>query len=278
MSGGAQLGLDFDAPRLVRVTPARLGTWEDCRRRYRLLYLERPALPRGGAQAASTLGAVVHLALRAVFALPPAERVAATAAGLVDRCWTSEGFRDAEQATTYRERARTWVAEYVGDDAADVDVVALEQWVSVATERIVAEGRADRIDRRGAELVVVDYKTGRRPDAEDARDSRALALYAVAAERTLRRACTQVELHHLPSGTVAAHRHDRASLRAHLRAAEATAAELASAADALDSGGDPDAIFPPRPGPRCGSCDVRRHCPEGRAAAPEAPAWAGLAP
>ena len=86
----------------------------------------------------------------------------------MDRHWNSEGFRDAEQAHRYRERARGWMAEYaVG--AAEVDAVGLEQWVSVAVGGIVAEGRVDRIDRRGDELIVVDYKTGRTPTADDAR-------------------------------------------------------------------------------------------------------------
>ena len=63
--------------------------------------------------------------------------------------------------------------------------------------------------------------------------------------------------------------HDAASLRGHLRRAETTAAELAAATDALADGGDPEALFPPRTSPGCSTCDVRRHCPEGRAAAPE---------
>jgi RecB family exonuclease len=274
---GAQLGLDFEAPRLVRVTPARLGTWDDCPRRYRLTYLDRPAPVRSGARAASTLGAVVHLALRSLFALPPERRTPEAAARLVDRHWSGEGFRDAAQARHYRERARAWLSDYA-EGAAEADAVALEQWVSVAVGGIVAEGRVDRVDRRGDELVVVDYKTGRLPTAEDARDSRALAVYALGVERTLRRRCVEVELHHLPSGQVAAWRHDRASLAGHVAAAERSAAALASAADDLEAGADPEARFPARPAPRCGSCDVRRHCPEGRAAAPESEPWAQLVP
>ncbi|MFC4949458.1 RecB family exonuclease [Pseudonocardia sp. GCM10023141] len=283
MTAGAQLGWDFDLPRLVRVTPAKLANWADCPRRYRMTYLDRPAPARGGAWAHATLGAVVHLALRSLFALPAARRTPSAAAALVDKHWVGEGFRDAAQARAYRERARGWVSDYVEDGAAtptDVDdaAVALEQWVTVSTERIVVEGRADRIDRRGDELVIVDYKTGRSPRADEAQTSRALALYAVAAERTLRRSCVQVELHHLPTGSVTAWRHDRASLAAHVAAAEETAAELSAAADALAAGGEADALFPARPAARCGSCDLRRSCPEGRAAAPEREPWALLAP
>ncbi|MHA6780491.1 RecB family exonuclease [Pseudonocardia saturnea] len=276
-----QLGFDIDTPRLVKVTPSRLGTWRDCPRRYRLGYLDRTS--RGGAWASSTLGAVVHLALRAFYALPVDRRTPDAAAALVDRNWNGEGFRDAAQQREYRERARGWVAAYVADgaggDMGGVEPLGVEQWVSVATERIVAEGRVDRIDARGREAVIVDYKTGRRRlSAEDARGSEALALYALATARTLRRPCTRVELHHLPTGEVHAFEHDDATLRVAVRRAEETAAELAAATDALADGGDPEALFPPRTSPGCGTCEVRRHCPEGRAAAPEPAPWDGLAP
>ena len=279
-----QLGFDLEVERLVRVTPARMGVWHDCPRRYRLTYLDRPAPPRGGPQAANTLGAVVHLALRALFERPPGERTGAAAAALVDRYWSSEGFRDDRQAAAYRARARDWVADYVTemldrDEPDEEPAVGLERWVSVSTGRVVAEGRVDRIDRRGDELVIVDYKTGRhRPTPADAAASPALALYAVATERTLRRTCRQVELHHLPSGEVAGWRHDEASLAAHVRRAEETAGELAVAGDALAAGADPDALFPARPAPRCAGCPMRRSCPEGRAVGPEAQAWAMLVP
>jgi putative RecB family exonuclease len=263
----------------VRVTPSKLAAWNDCPRRFRMTYLDRPSPPRGGAYAHNTLGAVVHLALRALFDLPAAERTPRAAAGLVDRYWTSEGFRDAAQAAEYRERARGWVTDYAAELEPDAAAVGLEQWVSVATDRIVAEGRVDRIDQRGGEVVVVDYKTGRRPPTvADVASSQALALYAVATERTLRRPCSQVELHHLPSGEVLAWQHDSASLREHVRRAEETAGELDAARESLAAGGDAEALFPPRPAPRCGTCDVRRNCPEGRAAAPEQVPWALLAP
>ena len=288
VDGGTQLGLDALDPAfvprpLLRVTPARLGTWADCPRRYRLTYVDRPAPPRSGARAASTLGAVVHLALRSFYDLPVTQRAPDAAAAQVDRHWSAEGFRDAAQAAGYRLRAREWVAEYAAGAGAGATPVAVERWVSVPTSRIVAEGRADRIDRRPAadgvdELVVVDYKTGRAPDRDEALRSPALALYALGARHTMHRACTRVELHHLPTGEVTAATHDEASLHGHLTRAEDAAEEAADAADVLAAGGDRDALFPPRPAPRCGSCDVRRHCPEGRAAAPEQEPWASLPP
>lgn len=264
---------------LVRVTPAKLATWTDCRRRYRMAYLDRPAPPRGAPWAHNTLGAVVHTALRALFDLAPGRRHPHTAASLVAEHWSGDGFADDVQAARYRERAQDWVFGYVEGLDPDLDPVGVERWVSAPTRRIVAEGRVDRIDERDGALVVVDYKTGRHAlTVDDARGSQALALYAVAARRTLRRECRRVELHHLPTGTVAGWEHTEESLGRHLQRAEETADEIALATDTLAAGGDPEILFPPTPGRACSWCDFRRHCPEGRAAAPDLEPWALLAP
>ncbi|MCP2168802.1 PD-(D/E)XK nuclease superfamily protein [Goodfellowiella coeruleoviolacea] len=274
-----QLGFDNMPQKLVRVTPAKLSTWTDCPRRYRMAYLDRPTPARGGAWAHNTLGAVVHNALRALFDLPAAERTPEAAAALVTRYWKSDGFRDGDQAARYRERARDWVADYVAEIDPTADPIGLERWVSAPTARIVAEGRVDRIDQRDGELVIVDYKTGRHAlTVDDARGSQALALYALAARRTLRRRCRRVELHHLPTGTVAAWEHTDESLARHVARAEQAAEELGLATDTLAAGGDPDVLFPASPGRHCSWCDFRRGCAEGRAAAPDLEPWAMLAP
>jgi RecB family exonuclease len=280
MSTDGQMSLEGMPRRLFKVTPSKLSAWLDCPRRYRMTYLDRPSPPRGGAWAHNTLGAVVHNALRALFDLPAAERTPRVGARLVDRHWTGDGFRDEPQAALYRERARGWVADYVDEHGAlTEDPVGLERWVSVPTARIVAEGRVDRIDSRDGELVVVDYKTGRRaPDVDEARASPALALYALATRRTLRRPCRRVELHHLPTGQVAAWEHSEPSLQRHLTRTEEAADDAALATDTLAAGGDPEVLFPPRPSNRCSFCDMRRHCPQGREAAPELEPWALLAP
>jgi RecB family exonuclease len=150
--------------------------------------------------------------------------------------------------------------------------------VAVRTERLALSGRVDRIDSRAGELVIVDYKTGRSvPGTDDARGSLALAVYVLAARRTLRRPGSRVELHHLPTGRVAAWEHTDESLARHVRRAEDTADDIEEAVAAVGAGADPDSRFRPLTGRHCGWCDFRRHCPEGRAAAPERAPWSGLA-
>jgi putative RecB family exonuclease len=264
--------------RLVRVTPARLAAWTDCPRRYRMTYLDRPTPARGAPWAHNTVGAAVHNVLRAFFELPPARRTPDAAAGLVAAHWKTDGFRDAEQAATHRRRAETWVHDYVETLEPAFEPLGIERWVSTPSRRFVAEGRVDRIDDRDGELVIVDYKTGRHGlTVDDARGSQALALYALATARTLRRDCRRVELHHLPTGDTLTWEHTAESLHRHLTRAEEAADELALATDTLTAGGDADVLFPPRTGRHCSWCDFRRHCPDGQRAAPDIDPWALLA-
>ncbi|HLI36500.1 MAG TPA: PD-(D/E)XK nuclease family protein [Streptosporangiaceae bacterium] len=271
--------------KLYPCTPTRLNAWLDCPRRYRMAYLDRPAPPKGPPWAHNSLGASVHSALAAWWKLPLAERTAAAAGGLLDRCWIDEGFADAAQSRRQRSRARRMVESYVaGLDPAD-EPLGVERTVAARTGLIAVSGRIDRLDERpaeggGTELVVVDYKTGRHLlTVDDARSSLALALYALAAARSLRRPCHRVELHHLPTGQVLAWEHTDAALARQAGRAEGIAAECAAADQRMRDGlppGSYDEVFPPRPGPMCGWCDFQRHCPEGLAAAAPRRPWDGI--
>ena len=194
----AQLGFEGMPRRLYPCTPTRLSAWLDCPRRYRMSYLDRPPPPKGPPWAHNSLGASIHNALAGWWRLPPARRTVAAAGTLVDRGWINEGFADETQSVRQRERAIAMVERYAaGLDPAD-EPLGVERTVATRTDKIAVSGRIDRLDGRpaegepaGTELVVVDYKTGRHLlTADDARSSLALALYALAAGRALRRRLT----------------------------------------------------------------------------------------
>jgi RecB family exonuclease len=288
-----QLSLEGMPRRLYACTPTRLSTWLDCPRRYRMTYLDRPAPPKGPPWAHNSLGASVHNALAGWWRLPRPDRTVAAAGDLLDRGWLEDGFADPGQSQAHRYRSRQQVEHYVAALDPAIEPVGVERMVGTRTELIAVSGRIDRLDDRRAnprgrggqpsELVVVDYKTGRhQPTVDDARSSLALALYALAAGRVLRRACRRVELHHVPTGTVAAWEHTPESLSRQLHRAELIAAECAAADErfhAAAAGGAPaDAVLSPRPGPGCAWCDYRSRCPEGSAAAPQRRPWDGLGP
>jgi len=283
-----QLGFEGMPRRLYSCTPTRLSTWLDCPRRYRMSYLDRPVPPKGPPWAHNSLGASLHNALAGWWRLPLARRTVAGAGALLAQGWINEGFASDAQSERYRDWARSMVEAYVaGLDPAD-EPVGVERTVATRTDVIAVSGRIDRLDARpradgleGTELVVVDYKTGRHLlSVDDARSSLALALYALAAARALRKECRRVELHHLPSGQVLAWEHTPESLQRHLRRAEAIATECADADERMRAPLPPekyDEVFPPRPSPACGWCDYQRSCPEGQVAAPGHRPWDALA-
>jgi RecB family exonuclease len=297
-----QLGFEGMPRRLYTCTPTRLSAWLDCPRRYRMSYLDRPSPPKGPPWAHNSLGASVHNALAGWWRLPRKHRTVPAAGDLLDQGWLSDGFADDDQSSAHRRRCRALVESYVATLDPAAEPVGVERTVATRTEQIAVSGRIDRLDDRRAvgsdsgrsaglaesaqfrnELAVVDYKTGRHQlTVDDARSSLALALYALAAGRVLRRSCTRVELHHLPTGTVLGWDHTPESLNRQLGRAEEIAAECADADEryrdqqAAGASRASDEIFPPRPGPGCGWCDYRSLCPEGRAAAVHRRPWDGL--
>jgi putative RecB family exonuclease len=259
----AQAGLFAEPVRLFVCTPSKLAAYEDCPRRYRYSYVDRPTPQKGPPWAHNSLGASVHTALKSWFDLP-APRRSTSLGPLLRRTWVREGYVDEVQERQAYQRAMEWLTRYVEELDPGFEPIAVERTVAAKTPTLALSGRVDRIDDIGGELVIVDYKTGRTGLGEDdARGSRAMALYAFAAGKLFRRTCRRVELHHLPTGRIAAFEHTEASLERHLQRAEQTAADVAAAEKELAAGADPDQAFPATPGSLCGWCDFRRVCPVG---------------
>ncbi len=300
--GTQQLGFEGMPRRLYACTPTRLSAWLECPRRYRMSYLDRPPPGKGPPWAHNSLGASVHNALAGWWRLPRRQRTVPAAGDLLDQGWIEEGFADPQQSARYLRWARGMVEAYVSGLDPASEPLGVERTVATRTDLIAVSGRIDRLDDRrrpdgSGGLVVVDYKTGRHVlSVDDARTSMPLALYALAAERVMRRPCRRVELHHLPTGRILAWEHTAESLARQLRRAEAIAAECAAAdvrfrggpddGQPADLAGTPaelaeeapalDDVFAPRPGTWCGWCDYRAHCPEGSAASEPRRPWDGL--
>jgi RecB family exonuclease len=259
-----QLALFSPATKLFACTPSRINTYDVCPRRYRYTYVDRPAPPKGPPWAHNSLGASVHNVLKRWFELPVAQRAVDVLPKLAAAVWITDGYRDAEQVRDIFHVALLWLERYVGTLPPD-EPVGVERTVAAKTATLALSGRVDRIDARGGELVIVDYKTGRIGLGQaDAQESRALALYAFATQRLFHKTCRRVELHHLPTGTVRAHEHTDASIGRHVAQTEATAVEIQA-----------DREFPVRPGGHCSWCDYRAICPAGKDAEKKDP-WVAV--
>jgi putative RecB family exonuclease len=271
-----QLGFDGMPERLFVCTPSKLGTYVDCPRRYRYSYVDRPTPAKGAPWAHNSLGASVHTALKNWYALPADRRAPGALPTLLRATWVREGYRDVDQERVAYRQAIHWLEGYVPTLDPHEEPLGVERVVATKTAVLAFNGRADRIDARDGEAVIVDSKTGRSGlDADDARGSQALALYAWAAQRVFRRPCHRVELHHLPTGTVASHEHTEESLARQVTRAEETARDILAAERAVAAGADADAEFPTNPGSLCGWCDFRKVCPAGREVPAKEP-WAAV--
>lgn len=279
MSAGAfvQTELTGMPRRLFRASPSRLLAWVDCPRRYRLQYLDRPSPPARAQRAHTSVGVAVHNALRDWWDLAPAERTPQAGAELVRTSWIDVGFRDGDQSLEWRARAQGHVAAYLQDVDPRQQPLGIERTVSLKTQALALQGRIDRLDERSEGLTVVDYKTSRvAPTDDDARTSLPLALYAAAVWKMFRRRCVRVELHHLPSGSVAVHEHTGDSLQRKIAEAESIASDARRAEEDYAEFGTDSGRFPTNVGPLCQWCDFRAHCPAGQRVGPEKSGWAAL--
>src|SRR6266540_4969006 len=107
-----QLGFEGMPQKLFVGTPSKLLSYEDCPRRYRYAYVDRPAPPKGPPWAHNSLGASVHTALRNWFGLPAARRVPEALAILLRATWVGEGYRDDAQEQAVFGRALAWLEAY----------------------------------------------------------------------------------------------------------------------------------------------------------------------
>lgn len=283
-AGSPALELPGMPPRLYLASPSRLLSWLTCPRQYRFAYLDRPRPTARPQRAHTSLGISVHNALRDLWTLDPARRTPGEAAALVRSGWIPVGYRDEEHSAHWRERAAAEAAAYLAANPPTDEPVGTERTVAVKLDGLALTGRVDRLDARlrtddpgRYELVVVDYKTSRRPlHPDDARTSLPLALYAAAVWRMFRRRCVRVELHHVPTGAVLAHEHTEESLRRKLAEATSIASDLRKADAQYAEQGVDAPLLGPSPSPLCRWCDYRAHCPDGQQMGPEQSSWAAL--
>src|SRR5262245_17230372 len=99
--------------RLFVCTPSKLACYEDCPRRYRFTYLDRPPPAKGPAWAHNSVGASVHTALRNWWELTPEKRTRGAVATLLRATWVREGYRDEAQEREVFHRAVGWLDGYL---------------------------------------------------------------------------------------------------------------------------------------------------------------------
>src|SRR5918912_399281 len=230
MNGAQQQSLPgMDLERVTFLSPSALERYRLCPRLYRFLYVDGLwRLSRSSASQA--FGTSVHAALREFYRLPVGRRSLRMLLELFRRLWVRDGYQGSTQQRRERERGAEALRAWYGRTDTTVIPHATELGLQAAWGEVVLKGRLDRLDAdpgsdRG--LVVVDYKTGRRPVSQQAADAdEALTIYAALVERRLGRPVTRMVLDYVVAGAQVVTERPPEALRRRLGDILATAATL----------------------------------------------------
>jgi putative RecB family exonuclease len=257
MHGAEQQSLPgMDLERVTFLSPSALERYRLCPRLYRFLYVDGLwRLSRSNARQA--FGTSVHAALREFYRLPVGRRSLRMLLELFRRGWVRDGYQDKQQQQQERERGAEALRAWYGRTDTTVVPHATELGLQATWGDVVLKGRLDRVDADpgdGRGLVVVDYKTGRRPVTQEMADAdEALTIYAALVERRLGRPVTRLVLDYVVAGTQVVTERPPEVLGRRLDDILATGATLRA-----------DQEFRPRTGPWCAGCDLLKRCPEGQ--------------
>jgi RecB family exonuclease len=244
----------IDSSPVTFLSPSALDKYLHCPRLYRFLYVDG-MWNRSRVTATQSFGTTIHAVMREFFRLPVARRSLDRLLQLLRDCWIKEGYRNREELSSERDRAGEALRDWY--QRAEVRAVpyATEVDLQASWGDVVLKGRLDRVDTdRDGGLVVIDYKTGRRPSSQEAADAdSALTIYAALAERRLHRRVNRLVLDYVVAGTQVETERPPEVLAERLGEVLETAARLRA-----------DRAFTPRTGPWCSSCDLLGACPEGQ--------------
>ena len=248
------------------------GTFRNCNRRWKLRYIENLPDPPGEAQ---LLGSFVHKALEDLLELPAGERTLEKVRQICTDNWDATKANADFVALGYDDNAKVLFKTKAWDfiqgyfkmfDPTEVDVVSREQRLraklGTETGEVPFGGIVDLLERTQDGLCVTDYKTGKAPNSRFVDESLAQVWLYAAALISQGEPITSVQLAYIGNG---AEKKGQAIVREMDEGAMAKAVNQHGQTwldvhAAIDSGN-----FPPKPGPLCGWCPYREHCPEGQA-------------
>jgi superfamily I DNA/RNA helicase/CRISPR/Cas system-associated exonuclease Cas4 (RecB family) len=258
---------DSITPETIRLSPSQADSYARCPRKYAI---ERFLLTRSETTDPMRFGNLIH------HILEHAEQVAAhqgrerstydEAIGHLEDAWDEHGFGDDAVGLSWKNRAEDTLDNLYTKWPASGTPVAFEKDLRLEISGVDWMGRADRIEQRGSELHVVDYKTSTAAaSATDAKSSIQLGFYLLAA-------MNDPELAELGSFTGAEFWYPRKDpLKHSIVTRSFSMASIDEVRDVLEeittSIGDEE--FPPVVGTHCDTCDVALVCPardEGREA------------
>ena len=176
---GGDTGL---VPSELRLSPSQATMFDRCPRRYAA---ERYLLTIDDETVYLRLGNLIHRVLEAAEseATDKGDQRATLADALrhLDGLWPELGFGDDIVGQAWRRRSETMLTNLYELWPSSAMPIAHEIELTMELDGIPWLGRADRVERTGEAITVVDYKTGQVVSVGDAGESLQLGYYALAA-------------------------------------------------------------------------------------------------
>ena len=235
-----------------RLSASAVDTYERCGLRFKL---ERDWHIAAKPAAAMQYGAAIHRVLKTYFDAARAGRPK-TDEELIDlfrQDLADAKIQERYQHELYEKQGIAQLRDFLAAARriAPPDVLHTEESFEIHVGETSVVGRIDRIDRRpDGTVAVVDYKTGKARDQEDADESLQLSLYAIAAEEKWGYKVGALIFHNLEENVPVI------TTRAEIDLIEARSRVTAAAQ------GISDGIFKPKTGIHCNFCAYRSLCPE----------------
>ena len=252
----SQTNVWFELPVLsglhTRLSASAIDTYERCGLQFKLdrdwRLSDRPA-------AAMQYGASIHRVLKTYFDSVNLGRPK-TDDELIDLFrldLADTKIHEAYQHELYEKQGVEQLYEFLAKARAlpSLEVLHTEQSFEIRVGETVVVGRIDRIDRRpDGSVAIVDYKTGKARDQENADESLQLSLYAIAAREKWGFTVGALIFYNLEENVPVITTRTEAQLTAARGRVEAAAQGIA------------DGLFKAKPGIHCNFCAYRSLCPE----------------
>ena len=264
----SQTTLWFELPVLdglhTRLSASAVDTYERCGLRFKL---ERDWRIASQPAAAMQYGAAVHRVLKTYFDSVNLGRPK-TEEELVDlfrHDLANEKIQERYQHELYEKLGIARLREFLA--AARLlpppQVLHTEQSFEIRVGATAVGGRIDRIDRRpDGSVAIIDYKTGKAKDQEDADESLQLSLYTIAAREKWGYEVGALIFYNLEENVPVITTRTEAQLLTTRQRVESAAQGIA------------DGIFEAKTGMHCNFCAYRTLCPEKEKRIPQKPAAA----
>jgi len=235
----------------LQLSASAVDTYERCPLRFKL---ERDWRLASKPAAAMQYGASMHRVLRTYYDALRAGRPLSESQ-LIDDFrgdLASAGIQDQYQHELYEKQGVGQLKDFfaAAQNADPPEVLHTEEWFEIKLGETRLTGRIDRMDRGSdGRVIVVDYKTGKARDQEDADDSLQLSIYAMAAREKWGYDVGSLVFYNLEENVPVATVRSEAELRV-ARDRVAAAAEHIAAGD-----------FKPNVDFHCSFCSFRTLCP-----------------